>query len=327
VVDPSRAVIPGVTVIVSNPETGLRQVVSTNSEGFFSSSDLSPGSYEVEVHQSGSGPFIESGLRVETGQVLTLNLKLELGQQATALTVTESSLHVETTNTALGDTITTAKISSIPLNGRGFTDLLALQAGVVPASSRQPNAVVMSGCTSTSPSGDLNPGNLSISGQRETSNGFVLNGSNVQEDFNMGAAVIPNLDSIEDFRVLTGNFNAQYGIYSGGKWWSQPKRARNWTINYGLRWDMLPPWRELYNQLQSIVWHEKSRVYPGAPRGLAFPGDSGIPSTLAPTHSSDFAPRLGVAYSPAVANGWLGRLPGRSGASSARRFRTFLHRL
>ena len=75
----------------------------------------------------------------------------------------------------------------------------------------------MSGCTSTSPSGDLNPGNLSISGQRETSNGFILNGSNVEEDFNMGAALIPNLDSIEDFRVLTGNFDAQYGNYSGGQ--------------------------------------------------------------------------------------------------------------
>ena len=108
-------------------------------------------------------------------------------------------------------------MSSIPLNGRSFTDLLALQPGVVPASSRQPNAVVMSGCTSASPSGDLNPGNLSISGQRETSNGFILNGSNVEEDFNMGAALIPNLDSIEDFRVLTGNFDAEYGNYSGGQ--------------------------------------------------------------------------------------------------------------
>ena len=216
-VDPSGAIIPGASVIISSPETGLRQIVSTNSEGFFSCPELEPGTYQVEVHMSGFGPLVESEVRVNTSQVLALKLKLELGQQATTVTVSESNLHVETADTATGDTITAEKISAIPLNGRSFTDLLALQPGVVPASSRQPNAVVMSGCTSTSPSGDLNPGNLSISGQRETSNGFSLNGSDVEEDFNMGAALIPNLDSIEDFRVLTGNFDAQYGNYSGGQ--------------------------------------------------------------------------------------------------------------
>jgi hypothetical protein len=217
VVDPSGAVIPGVAVIISNAEAGLRLVVSTNSEGFFSSPESPPGFYQLEIHHPGFRPLIESGLRVETGQVLALSLKLELGQQATAIIVTESDLHVDTTDTALGDTLSAAKISSVPLNGRSYTDLLALQPGVAPASSRQPNAVVMSGCTSTAPSGDLNPGNLSIGGQRETSNGFVLNGSDVEEDFNMGVALIPNLDSIEDFRVLTGNFDAQYGNYSGGQ--------------------------------------------------------------------------------------------------------------
>ena len=186
--------------------------------------------------------MLRAGLIVETGQSVALNLKLEIGQQATAVTVTESSLHVETTDTALGDTITAAKISSIPLNGRSFTDMLALQPGVVPISSRQPNAVVMSGCTSTSPSGDLNPGNLSISGQRETSNGFVLNGSNVEEDFNMGAALIPNLDSIEDFRVLTGNFDAQYGNYSGGQVVVSTKPGTNDLHGSGLSFCAIPTW-------------------------------------------------------------------------------------
>ena len=103
------------------------------------------------------------------------------------------------------------------MNGRSFTDLLALQAGVIPASSAQPNAVVMSGATSTPPSGDLNPGNMSVSGQRETANGFVVNGSSVEEDFNNGAGVIPNLDSISEFRVLTSGFDAEYGNFSGGQ--------------------------------------------------------------------------------------------------------------
>jgi hypothetical protein len=217
VTDPSGAVVPGVTVTICNLQTGLRQILATNPDGFFSSSGLPPGRYQVEARHPGFRPVVRTGLSLETGEAVEIDLKLELGQQTTAVTVSESGLHVETADTALGETITMAKIASIPLNGRSFTDLLALQAGVVPASSRQPDAVVMSGCTSTAPSGDLNAGNLSVSGQRETSNGFVVNGSNVEEDFSMGTALIPNLDSIQDFRVLTSNFEAEYGNYSGGQ--------------------------------------------------------------------------------------------------------------
>jgi hypothetical protein len=108
-------------------------------------------------------------------------------------------------------------MTSVPLNGRSFTDLMAIQPGIVPTSSQQPNAVVMSGVTSTSPSGDLNAGNTSISGQRETANGFRVNGSDVEEDVNMGTAIVPNLDSIQELRVLTNSFDAEYGNYSGGQ--------------------------------------------------------------------------------------------------------------
>ena len=68
-----------------------------------------------------------------------------------------------------------------------------------------------------SPSGDLNPGTISISGQREYANGFMVNDADVVERFTMGAAIIPNLDSIAEFRVLTGNFDAEYGNYAGGR--------------------------------------------------------------------------------------------------------------
>ena len=217
VVDPSEAVIPGVTVVICNVETGVRQMTTTNSDGFYSLPALPPGQYQIEAHQSGFRPVVRSGLILETGKALEIDLKLELGEQSTAVTVTESGLHVDTADTTMGETITTSKMASVPLNGRSFTDLLALQPGVVPASSRQPNAVVMSGCTSTAPSGDLNAGNLSVSGQRETNNGFVVNGSSVEEDFSMGTALIPNLDSIQEFRVLTSNFDAEYGNYSGGQ--------------------------------------------------------------------------------------------------------------
>ena len=101
--------------------------------------------------------------------------------------------------------------------GEAFTDLLALTPGVVPQSSAQPNAVVMSGVASTPPSGDLDIGALSVSGQRETQNAFRVNAANVQEDVNMGVAVVPTLDSISDLEVLTSEFDAKLGNQSGGQ--------------------------------------------------------------------------------------------------------------
>ena len=78
----------------------------------------------------------------------------------------------------------------------------------------------MSGCTSTPPSGDLNPGDMSVSGQRETANGFAVNGSSVEEDFNNVASVVPNLDSIAEFRVLTSNFDAETETSAAARsWW------------------------------------------------------------------------------------------------------------
>jgi len=217
VIDPTLAVIPGVTVTIKNISINVANTTTTTEGGVYTFVALPAGAYQLEIRQQGFRPFVETGIMIEADKPQQVDVQLELDQQATTVTVTETSLRIDTADTAVGDTLTTSKISAVPINGRSFTDLLALQAGVVPTSSRQPNAVVMSGCTSTSPSGDLNPGNLSVSGQRETSNGFVLNGSSVQEDFSMGLAVVPNLDSIQDFRVLTSNYDAEYGNYSGGQ--------------------------------------------------------------------------------------------------------------
>ena len=109
------------------------------------------------------------------------------------------------------------QIEDVPLNGRAFTDLLGLQPGVTPISTGAQNQIVMAGLTNTPPSGDSNPGNQSINGQKENANGFSVNGSNVEEAVNMGVAVLPNLDSISEFRVLTNNFDAEHGNYMGGQ--------------------------------------------------------------------------------------------------------------
>ena len=216
VADSSGGVMPEVLILARNTDTQVEQKTVTNADGFFAFPALLEGRYEVEIKHSGFQPY-KTVVAVDSNSSFRLEIQLVLEAQSSAVTVSESAAQLETASTQNGELIGAQQVASIPVNGRSYTDLLALQPGVIPASSQQPNAVVMSGCTSAPPSGDLNPGNLSVSGQRETANGFIVNGSTVQEDFNMGAAIVPNLDSIREFRVLTSNFDAEFGNFSGGQ--------------------------------------------------------------------------------------------------------------
>jgi len=217
ITDPSGAVIPAATITLRNSNTGVLQTAATGDDGSFSFVSVPAGDYQLEIRAPGFKPYVRNGLAVSETDSLKVDSQLLLIAATELVEVSVAPPGVETTSTELGESISEKKMTALPLNGRSFTDLLGLQAGVVPVNTQQPNAVQMSGCTSTAPSGDLNPGNMSVSGQRETANAFVLNGADVEETFNMAAAVVPNLDAIQEFRVITSNFDAQYGNFSGGQ--------------------------------------------------------------------------------------------------------------
>jgi hypothetical protein len=198
-------------------DDGWRKTCVTGDDGLFSVLVPTAGHYQLRIAARGFKPYLRTGLTLNGTTQHTLNAQLALTSENTTVEVSVDRLQIDLSDTQQGETIAATKMTSVPLNGRSFTDLVGIQPGIVPTSSQQPNAVVMSGVTSTPPSGDLNAGNVSISGQRETSNGFRVNGSDVEEDVNMGTAIVPNLDSIQEFRVLTSNFDAQYGNYSGGQ--------------------------------------------------------------------------------------------------------------
>jgi len=125
------------------------------------------------------------------------------------VTVEANAVQVESESTQLGGTLETAQISAMPLNGRSFLDLLPLQAGVAPTTSGTiPNDRPVSGMIS-------NPGNVSVNGQPESANQFLVNGGDVNEGKDMGAGLIPNLDSIQEFRLITNSYDAEYGKFSG----------------------------------------------------------------------------------------------------------------
>jgi len=215
--DPTAAVVPQATVILRDPKTGAEEKTFTKEDGSYSFASHPAGLYELRISSPGFKPQLIKAVQLTPGQTSMLDITLVLAEQSTVVEVSAELPQLDLSSTQVGESLTGTQMRSVPVNGRSFTDLLAMQPGVVPTSSAQPNSVVMSGCTNTPPSGDLDPGNLSVSGQRETANGFSVNSSNVEEGFNNGTAVVPDLDSIADMRVLTNNFDAEYGNYSGGQ--------------------------------------------------------------------------------------------------------------
>jgi hypothetical protein len=215
--DASGAVVVKARVTIANTNTGVRQVVSTDTKGFYSFPNLPIGHYDLEVVSPNFGPYRRTNIVIDANSAATVDAILKPGTRSDLVTVTEDQVHVETTSTQMGEVITSTQMVVVPLDGRSYTDLLALQPGVAPVTSITSDTVQDVGASVLSPSGDLNPGTISINGQREFANSFIVNGSDVEEDVNMGAAVIPNLDSIAEFRLLTNNFDAEYGEFSGGQ--------------------------------------------------------------------------------------------------------------
>ncbi|HEV2382561.1 MAG TPA: carboxypeptidase regulatory-like domain-containing protein [Terriglobia bacterium] len=212
--DPSGAVIPAASVVALNTRTGVRQTTTTDSDGFYSFPELPIGDYTISIESSGFRPYKQTGLVIDISTALRVDITLEIGTVSQAVTVSSTAVHVETTSTQQGEVITGTHMTSLPLNGRSYTDLLALQPGVAPLASGEYITYTNS---ATSVSGGLDAGGLSINGQRETANGFTVNGADVNESIYQQTSVVPNLDSIAEFRILTSNFDAEYGNYSGGQ--------------------------------------------------------------------------------------------------------------
>jgi len=215
--DPSGSVVAKAHVIVKETNTGLSYETHTDNNGYYTFPVLPVGHYVIDIAASGFRGYERRAIVLDTTAALKFDASLEVGNVSQGVTVTDNTLHVETTSAQIGQVITGRQITAVPLDGRSFTDLLSLQPGVAPQTAITSSTVQDVGATILTPSGTLNPGNQSVNGQRETANYFSVNGSDVEEDVNAGTAVIPNLDAIAEFRIITSNFDAEYGEYSGGQ--------------------------------------------------------------------------------------------------------------
>ncbi len=210
-------VVTKANVGVREANTGLSYQSSTNDRGTYTFPVLPVGRYELDVQATGFRGYQRTGIVLDTNAALNLDAILEVGSVAETVSVVDDALHVETTSTQMGEVITGRQMTAVPLNGRSYTDLLSLQAGVAPLTSITSTTVQDVGATILNPSGTLNPGTISVNGQREFANYFSVNGSDTEEDVNAGTSIVPNLDSIAEFRIVTSNFDAEYGEFSGGQ--------------------------------------------------------------------------------------------------------------
>ncbi len=211
VTDNSRAVVPGVTVEVTNQATGLSRSAVTELDGVYTIPLLNPGVYEAKASLSGFRTTVRGGVAVTVNEASRVDLQLQVGSISEQVNVQAAAPLVETRNATLGVVIDHAKVVDLPLNGRNFTQLGTLTPGVV-----APPISLGGADGNATPGGFGNvTGGFNVNGMRNQSNNFLLDGSPNNDSFNTGFVLRPPPDAIEEFKILTHSYDAEYGRNAG----------------------------------------------------------------------------------------------------------------
>ena len=221
--DPSKAVIPQVSVTAINTQTGARTQTFTNKEGVYALPALPPGSYRVEVDKQGFRGIIEEGITLHVQDLLQLNFHMAVGSMSESVTVNADGININTTDGSVGTVIDRTFVENIPLNGRSFQDLILLTPGVVTQSPQNNNQALGGN------------GDFSVNGQRTESNSYMVDGVSANNNPGNGApgpAVggnipastalgttqsIVSVDALQEFRVNSSTYSAEYGRTPGGQ--------------------------------------------------------------------------------------------------------------
>jgi hypothetical protein len=202
--DASGAVIADAHITVTNVATHISRETTSDATGYYQVLALPIGSYTVSLERQGFRSATTVERKLEINQTLKIDIKMEVGSATETVTVESTTGTVETINPTLGSTVSDRTVQDMPLNGRNALDLALLQPGVLPADNP------------ANGSGGTGGMQFSIGGGRSDSNTFVLDGGLNNDLLDNGVVYNPNPDSIQEFRVLTSNFTAEYGRSAGG---------------------------------------------------------------------------------------------------------------
>ena len=227
VVDPSGKVIPNAVITILNEETEVRYSASTNEVGLYIAPILPPGQYRVQVYKPGFKTIIKPGIILNVESALSLNFTLPVGAASESITVEAGTSPVNTADASVSTVIDLKFVENIPLNGRSFQDLISMTPGVTTATPQSGG-----GTGSIGASGDF-----SINGQRTESNGYIVDGVSANVSPGNGYGVpgpgtsgsvaastalgttqsLVSVDDLQEFRVLSSTFSAEYGRSPGGQ--------------------------------------------------------------------------------------------------------------
>jgi Carboxypeptidase regulatory-like domain/TonB dependent receptor-like, beta-barrel/TonB-dependent Receptor Plug Domain len=215
ITDSSGAIIPRAEVTITNSATAVSRAVTTNADGLYAAPNLLPGAYDITIAAPGFSTEVRTGITLTVGAEQVLNVTLKVGQATEKVEVTGAAPAVQLATSSLSNEVNSTTVRELPLNGRDWTSLAALQPGISSL-----------GATQQDPSQGYNRGNrgygvqLTISGARPQQNNYRVDGISVNDYANGGPGSVLGgslgVDAIQEFSVLSSNYSAEYGRTSGG---------------------------------------------------------------------------------------------------------------
>jgi hypothetical protein len=201
VTDPSGGVVPGATVTLTNDATKVTRDTVTNGRGEYTVPSLQPATYSILISAPGMQSQERHGVLLQLGQEARLDFQLTVGSTTTTVTVTGSSAPIlNTENATIASDVQDQTLTQTPLNARVFWNMVLLQPGV-----------------NLSTGGNSDRGGMIISGQPETANNWVVDGINDIDYSTAAPGYRPSVDAIQEFKVYTGNYDAEFGRNAGGQ--------------------------------------------------------------------------------------------------------------
>jgi hypothetical protein len=214
VVDPQGGVLPGVTIVVRHQESGMFRDTVSSADGTFLMSGMTPGVYEVTAEIASFKKYTQRDVRLEVGRATQIELKLEVGALEEAVTVSAEAPLVDTTSQEIGGRISSQEFVDTPSFNRNFAGYLGMLPGVV---------ATISATT-------FGADSISVAGQNVRNVNYTMDGSNNNDTFNGGnggeQARVP-VEAVQEFQLLSSQFDAEYGLTSGGIVNSVSKQGTN----------------------------------------------------------------------------------------------------
>src|SRR5580698_1970141 len=198
VTDPSGSVVPRAKVIVTNVDTNVNSETTTDQEGSYQVLLVPVGNYSVTAEAPGFRKTVMSAQKLEINQSLKIDVKLEVGATSETVQVEANASGVETVTATLGSVVSGSQISEAPLDGRNVLDLATLLPGVIPAMDGGSHA------------------HFNVAGGRGVSVTYMLDGGMNNDLLSNDYVANPNPDAVEEFRILTSNYNAEFGRNGAG---------------------------------------------------------------------------------------------------------------